>query len=1166
MHIDQIILEGFKSYATRTVIGKWDPSFNAITGLNGSGKSNILDAICFVLGISNLSSVRATSLQDLVYKKGQAGINKASVTIVFDNSDPEKSPMGYKDSPEISITRQYIVGGKNKYIINGHNKAQQDVTMLFQSVSLNVNNPHFLIMQGKITQVLNMKPMETLSMIEEAAGTRMYEDRKDKALKTIVKKDTKLMEISTLLESEVLPKLEKLREAKRVLLEFQNIERELEKTRMVVIAFEYHKLDKLQSKADQEFKRLSEKLDNLKSVKSSLEEEIQELERDFQELSQQRQTSELAQLDEVCKEKNKEHARLRTLVNLKEASLKEEEQQTQNLQQSILETEAQIKEAALKIERVTKECQSSISEHTLLADQVKQLEQLIQTLTTGVSGSGNDSYMDQLSTQKKQLAQIQSEEEQSKIKESSIQREIKDIEPKAAKAQQENHSLLKDLESRKQSLQELESQTLKLDHDLEKEQDLLRKVQAQKESQSHLREDMDRLQRQSYSFSYSDPVPKFDRSQVRGLVAELIDIQDENRHCMVALEVCAGGKLFNVVIDNEIVGSQLLSKGNLKRRVTFIPLNKISSQKIQPERIQTAKKLAPGQVDLALDLIQADPSLSEAMRYVFGSTIVAQDVESARIVTFDKNVRMRSVTLDGDVYDPSGQLSGGSRANNVGTLNLMQKLKTVKQEYQQSQQTLKSLEQELSKTEQMNSKYRQAKEQLDMKTHELQLLESRLQNNPHIKLVHRLEELRKDLLDIKEQQKQLGEQKSKLVETIQFTEKEMHELSTNRDSKLQSLRDQLKSNKAKLQSLDPMVNQMEQKLAIAREEHLQLTQERESLSKSLAQQQEQYETCQDEFKCLEKEFLVAQAEFEQAKQEFERERKSNLSVDKELNMIEQKKKTRTRELSETQIGLQQADLEFGQFKKDAAHAQQSIKKLESQHKWILDQKALFGNSPEYDFAKMDLKQSQQRIEHLTSRYEALKRTVDRNVLDKYDRLEKKQQQLSSNLNTVQRDKANIFKTIETLDERKMDKLQKTWKQVSQDFGSIFGELLPGNTCKLVPPAPDFSQGLEIKVCLGKVWKQSLTELSGGQRSLIALSLILSLLQFNPAPMYILDEVDAALDLSHTQNIGKLLKTRFKGSQFILVSLKDGMYQNANCLFRTKFVDGVSKVDRIQQKS
>jgi structural maintenance of chromosome 2 len=134
-----------------------------------------------------------------------------------------------------------------------------------------------------------------------------------------------------------------------------------------------------------------------------------------------------------------------------------------------------------------------------------------------------------------------------------------------------------------------------------------------------------------------------------------------------------------------------------------------------------------------------------------------------------------------------------------------------------------------------------------------------------------------------------------------------------------------------------------------------------------------------------------------------------------------------------------------------------------------------------------------------------------------------------------------------------------------DFGAIFGDLLPGNTCKLEPPQDlEISDGLEIRVCLGGVWKSSLTELSGGQRSLIALSLILALLQFNPAPMYILDEVDAALDLSHTQNIGKLLKTRFRTSQFILVSLKDGMFNNANVLFRTKFVDGVSQVDRREQ--
>lgn len=159
--------------------------------------------------------------------------------------------------------------------------------------------------------------------------------------------------------------------------------------------------------------------------------------------------------------------------------------------------------------------------------------------------------------------------------------------------------------------------------------------------------------------------------------------------------------------------------------------------------------------------------------------------------------------------------------------------------------------------------------------------------------------------------------------------------------------------------------------------------------------------------------------------------------------------------------------------------------------------------------------------------------------------------------------------------------------INSDFGGIFAELLPGNFAKLQPPDGQdlMDGGLEVKVQLGSVWKQSLTELSGGQRSvcslnydliwilnssffrsLIALSLIMSLLQFKPAPMYILDEIDAALDLSHTQHIGHLFRTRFKGSQFIVVSLKEGLFTNANVLFRTRFRDGTSVVERTAQRS
>ncbi|EGC42685.1 condensin subunit [Histoplasma capsulatum var. duboisii H88] len=280
MRIVEVIIDGFKSYAVRTVISGWDESFNSITGLNGSGKSNILDSICFVLGITNMSTVRAQNLQDLIYKRGQAGVTKASVTIVFDNRDKSKSPIGFEEYASISVTRQIVLGGTSKYLINGHRAQQQTVQNLFQSVQLNINNPNFLIMQGRITKVLNMKPVEILSMIEEAAGTRMFEDRKEKAGKTMAKKETKVREIEGLLKEEIEPKLEKLRGEKRAFLDFQQTQSDLERLTRLVVAHDYLKNGERLRLAGEEFDNKKRKVTELENSIARLKGEISHLEED----------------------------------------------------------------------------------------------------------------------------------------------------------------------------------------------------------------------------------------------------------------------------------------------------------------------------------------------------------------------------------------------------------------------------------------------------------------------------------------------------------------------------------------------------------------------------------------------------------------------------------------------------------------------------------------------------------------------------------------------------------------------------------------------------------------------------------------------------------------------------------------------------------------------
>merc|ERR1712232_527506 len=180
----------------------------------------------------------------------------------------------------------------------------------------------------------------------------------------------------------------------------------------------------------------------------------------------------------------------------------------------------------------------------------------------------------------------------------------------------------------------------------------------------------------------------------------------------------------------------------------------------------------------------------------------------------------------------------------------------------------------------------------------------------------------------------------------------------------------------------------------------------------------------------------------------------------------------------------------------------------------------------------------------------------------FEKAEQEYKDLLEKREIILNDKKKIERVIADLDKKKIETLRKTWAKVNKDFDSIFSTLLPFTNAKLeAPPGMDETEGLEIKVAFHGVWKQSLTELSGGQRSLLALSLVLALLLFKPAPMYILDEIDSALDLSHTQNIGHMIRTHFPHSQFIVVSLKEGMFNHANVLFRTRFVDGTSTVAR-----
>lgn len=715
-----------------------DESFNSITGLNGSGKSNILDSICFVLGITNMTTVRAQNLQDLIYKRGQAGVTKASVTIVFDNKDKTKSPIGFEEYASISVTRQIVLGGTSKYLINGHRAQQQTVQNLFQSVQLNINNPNFLIMQGRITKVLNMKPVEILSMIEEAAGTRMFEDRKEKAGKTMAKKEMKVRELEGLLTEEIEPKLEKLRGEKRAFLDFQQTQNDLERLTRLVVAHDYLKGNEKLQTAGEEFESKKERVRNLENNATRLKQEITNLEEDVKRVKavrekELRKGGKFQDLEDQVKSYSHEMVRLTTVFDLKNSSMAEETEKRKAAQKNVAELENTLKEKKKAYDKLQANYDSAKAELDSQTAEVEQKEELLQTLQTGVaSKEGQENgYQGQLQDARNRVSAATTEQEQSKLKITHLEKRIKEEEPRAKKAKEQNSGLLKDLEGLKSEAKKLEGDLAKQGFEPGKEEQMYQEESNLQKSIREFRENSDTMRRKvaNIDFNYSDPHPNFDRSKVKGLVAQLFTLDKDKTRAGTALEICAGGRLYNVVVDTAEVGTQLLQNGKLRKRVTIIPLNKISAFKASAEKIGAAQNLAPGKVDLALSLIGYDEEVSAAMDYVFGTTLICEDAETAKKVTFDPSVRMKSVTLEGDVYDPSGTLSGGSAPNSSGVLVLLQKLNDLTRQLGEKEHSLKVLQESMRREKKKMDISRATKQELDLKVHEIKLTEEQINGN-----------------------------------------------------------------------------------------------------------------------------------------------------------------------------------------------------------------------------------------------------------------------------------------------------------------------------------------------------------------------------------------------------------------------------------------------------
>mmetsp|Transcript_29113 Transcript_29113/g.64138 ORF Transcript_29113/g.64138 Transcript_29113/m.64138 type:complete len:1222 (+) Transcript_29113:305-3970(+) len=1171
MYIQEIVVDGFKSYAHRTVIAGFDPHFNAITGLNGSGKSNILDSICFVLGITNLSQVRAGNLSELVYKQGQAGVNKASVTVVFNNEDESTSPVGYEQCPEVTVTRQVLLGGRSKYLINGRNAPAGQVANLFHSVQLNVNNPHFLIMQGRITKVLNMKPNEILGMVEEAAGTRMYETKRVAAIKTIEKKQTKVDELNSVLSEEITPTLERLRGEKQHYLKWSKNNADIERIERFVVASDYANAEQIVSSNVGEVEAMKEQVVEYETTATECREEIAAKETDINATS--------SKLSGVVEEQHKsakaaEEKQSKSLVKATSAwqnskkAVASAEKDLEVANALVVETKAAVVAKEKEISSDSSAIEKAKAEAVAAEQEAEKLSIEYQNMCAGISSGEGDEGMtlpDQISKAHSDANNADSRSKQAKMKITHLSKSMKTVEKDMKKEQKSAEKLTAKKDKAAQKVGSIKTKMSEIDFS-ETEFNALENEKISLENDvSGLREMVETLSAQlegRLAFNYSDPVRGFDRSKVKGIVAKLVKV-NEPKHS-TALEVVAGGRLYQVVVDEAITGKALLAKGKLKRRVTIIPLDKIQSRSVTDATAERASSIAQKMgttASAAIELVGFDEEVRSAVEYVFGSSIVVDGMDAASKICDE--TKTRTVTLDGDVFDPSGTISGGSKNNLGSTLGKLTELTTAKTELDTKEARLSRVSTKLDGMQSMSKKFDKLSDELEIAEAEFAGAEKHLSQTSYGMLSEKYDGMKSEFDEANEEFETMESEKEAKWNLYNELKEKEAELTREREKRLKEIDSKVKESKKAAAAKAKQAREAETTAETSVLELESLKAEVVASEEAVVAAEKAVEEAKEAEGDMEMKVGEIKAKYDEAKAELDEVEKQIASCSSELKILNKEKSSLSKKAESAELEGKKLAIKVQKMQKERSGAEKLLKSMLKKYPWIESEKDAFGVvGGDYDFSATDPAQMSSQLKSLKHEQETLGRKINKKVMGMIEKAEGEYTELLRKRKVVENDKKKIQAVIEELDIKKKSELERTWVKVNRDFGSIFSTLLPGASAKLEPPEGlEAWEGLEVKVAFGDVWKESLSELSGGQRSLLALSLILSLLLFKPAPMYILDEVDAALDLSHTQNIGNMLKTHFSQSQFIVVSLKEGMFNNANVIFRTKFVDGVSTVTR-----
>ncbi len=1173
MFLKRLEIIGFKSFADRVSID-FVPGVTAVVGPNGSGKSNITDGIRWVLGEQSVKSLRGAKMEDIIFAGSDTRkpLNVAEVTLTLDNED-QRLPIDYN---EISVTRRVYRSGDSDFFINKQSCRLKDIVDLFMDSGMG-REAFSIISQGKVEEILSSKPEDRRGIFEEAAGVLKYKTRKKKAESKLEETQDNLNRVEDIIH-ELSDQIEPLAMQASAAKDYLEKKEELERVEAALIVFE---IEDLHEKWETLLKQLEGNKDKELALSSQLQSDeanVEKMRADTQAIDESIQA-----LQEVLLLSSKELEKLEGQRELLKERKKNGTENCSKLNETILQL----------TEKLSQSEQSIAGERGLfqeLTTQVTELQTRLQAKLTAIQ-TFEHNLDERIETLKGDYIELLNEQAGLRNEHSLIEEQTKQRESKNKKLDEENEKYVhmrSEIQARKQSL--LQNYT-ELKTKLEKHKARLHETEETLERLKRERNDSEGKLYQAYQFlqktrSRKEMLEEMqedytgfyqgvrevlkarnDLHGIEGAVAELISVPAEYE---VAIETTLGAAMQHIVVKTEEDGRNAISylKRNQYGRATFLPESIIKGKSVTPEALYAAKGHSSF-LGIAAHLIQFEKRFENIIQSILGTVLVARDLKGANELARLIHYRYRIVTLEGDIVNPGGAMTGGAvKQAKTSLLSRQRELETVSVKLHEMEEKTNSLEHHVRALKQKitdeENRIIQYRNEWDAMRHNDQELTNQITQveaeehrvNDRLAIYDlEMEGYLQDQSNIEKRKQELEEKLQHLANTLVTYDDEIEKLSKQKNEQAASK----EAMQSEITELKVELAKQKQRLANQQEKVARLEDDDHSMRQLLVQTKEDLSFLEQEMTSnssgeeqLSAMIQVKTSERNRSTELISKRREQRFTLQENQEKLEQEVKEEKRQqkyllqvMKEQEVQVNRLDVELDNRLKELQESY-SISFEAAKAKYLMTIPA--------DDARKRVKMIKASIEELG--------TVNLGAIDEYDRISQRYNFLLEQQSDLQEAKETLYQVIGEMDEEMKKRFTHTFTAIRSQFQVVFRELFGGGHADLVLTDRNdiLSTGIEIVAQPPGKKLQNLGLLSGGERAFTAIALLFAILRVRPVPFCILDEVEAALDEANVSRFAQYLKQFSNATQFIVITHRKGTMEECDVLYGVTMPEsGVSKL-------